>query len=411
MGIKTYMKQVSVIGMGLTPEDLTAKHLKLIKDADILVGGKRHLEYFNDHAADKKEISKDLEGVIRYIKSRMRKKNVVVLASGDPLFFGIGSLLIKSLGPDNVVIYPNISTVAAAFSKIKESWNDISVVSLHGRNRERELFSILDRNKSVAVYTDSQKNPAWLAGRLLEKGIKDIRMCIFEQLGTESECFDWYEPGQAADMNFSQPNLIVLKPHPFQPEGNKELHLGMPDNRYEYQKGLITKSEIRAITISRLCLSSDHILWDLGAGSGSISIEASLFIKKGKIFSLEQNPSRINNIKANKKQYSVKNLKVVQAVLPNGLEDLPEPDRIFIGGGGRNLVKIIDTASEYLKPDGVMVVNTVILSNVEAALKTLKSKGFKTDIVLVQIHRGQDMPWGERLEALNPVWIISARTY
>ena len=403
------MKQVSVIGMGLTPEDLTAKHLKLIKDADVLIGGKRHLEYFNDHAADKKEIGKDLKGVIRYITSKMRKNNVVVLASGDPLFFGIGSLLIKSLGPENVVIYPNISTVAAAFSRIKEPWNDISVLSLHGRNSERELFSKLDTNESVAVYTDPQKNPAWLAERLLEKGIKDIKMCVFEQLGTESERFDWYEPGQAADMkNFSQPNLVVLKRHLFQSEENKCLHLGMPNNRYDCQKGLITKSEVRAITISRLCLSNDHILWDLGAGSGSISIEASLFIKKGRIFSVEQNSDRINNIKANKKRFNVKNLKVVQAVLPNGLEDLPEPDRIFIGGGGRNLVKIIDTASEYLKPDGVIVINTVILSNVEVALKTLKSKGFKTNIVLVQIHRGQDMPWGERLNALNPVWIISA---
>ncbi len=402
------MKPVSVIGMGLSPEDLTAKHLKIIKNADVLVGGKRHLEYFKDYSADKKEISKDLKGVIRYIKSKMGRENVVVLASGDPLFFGIGSLLIESLGAKNVMIYPNISTVAAAFSRIKEPWNDVSVVSLHGRDSERELFNRLDRNESVAVYTDSQKNPAWLAGRLLEKGIKDIKMCIFEQLGTESERFDWYEPGQAADMNFSQPNLIVLKRRSFQPEGHKELHLGMPDYRYEYQKGLITKSEIRAITISRLCLSTDHILWDLGAGSGSISIEASLYIKKGKIFSVEQNKDRLNNIKANKKRFNVKNLEVVQTVLPNGLEDLPEPDRIFIGGGGRSLVKIIDKASEYLKPDGVMVINTIILSNVEAALKTLKNKGFKTDIVLVQIHRGQDMPWGERLEALNPVWIISA---
>ena len=401
------MKQVSVIGMGLAPEDLTAKHLKLIKNADVLVGGKRHLKYFNDCTADKKEISKDIKGVIRYIKTRMRKENVVVLASGDPLFFGIGSLLIESLGHENVAVYPNISTVAAAFSRIKEPWNDISVVSLHGRNSERELFSSLDRNGSVVVYTDPQKNPAWLAGRLLEKGIKDRKMCIFEQLGTEFECFDWYEPGQAADMNFSQPNLVVLKRHSFQFEENKSLHLGMPDNRYDCEKGLITKSEIRAITISRLCLSKDHIFWDLGAGSGSISIEASLFIKEGMIFSVEQNPGRINNIKANKKRFNVKNLEVVQAVLPKGLEDLPEPDRIFIGGGGRNLVKIIDTASEHLKPDGVIVINTVILSNVEAALKTLKSKGFKTDIVLIQIHRGQDMPWGERLEALNPVWIIS----
>ena len=174
------MKQVSVIGMGLGPEDLTAKHLKLIKDADVLVGGKRHLEYFNYYSADKKEINKDLKGVISYIKTRMRKENIVVLASGDPLFFGIGSLLIKSLGPDNVVIYPNISTVAAAFSRIKEPWNNISVVSLHGRNSERELSIKLDTNESVAVYTDLQKNPAWLARRLLEKGIKDIKMCVFE---------------------------------------------------------------------------------------------------------------------------------------------------------------------------------------------------------------------------------------
>ena len=114
------MKPVCVIGMGLSPEDLTAKHLKIIKDADVLVGGKRHLQHFRNYSAGKKEIGRDLKGAIRYIKNKMQKENIVVLASGDPLFFGIGSLLIKSLGPENVIIYPNISTVAAAFSRIKD---------------------------------------------------------------------------------------------------------------------------------------------------------------------------------------------------------------------------------------------------------------------------------------------------
>lgn len=401
------MKPVYIIGMGLAPDDLTARHLNLIKDADILIGGKRHLKFFGDFPGSKKEITKDIKGIVKYIKCKMLKKTIVVLASGDPLFFGIGNLLINALGPENVFIYPNISTVAAAFSRIKEPWHDVCVKSLHGRQCEMEILSSLGEKDTVAVFTDPNKNPAWLANFLLEKGIDDFKICVLEQLGTPSERVDWYTLSSAADMKFSEPNIAILKRISPQTEKKRSLSIGMPEDLYDHHKGLITKAEVRAVTLSKLCLMSEHIFWDLGAGSGSIGIEASLIIKKGTIFAIEQNSDRIKQIKGNKKRFKVKNLKIMHAVLPEGLENLPKPDRIFIGGGGKNLNEIIKSASSYIKPSGIMVINTVLISNLDTALNTLKSIGFKTEFVQVQISHGRDMPWGERLEAQNPVWIIS----
>ena len=170
---------------------------------------------------------------------------------------------------------------------------------------------------------------------------------------------------------------------------------------------MITKSEIRAITFSKLRLLKDHVLWDLGAGSGSISIEASLLVPAGRVFAIEKNPQRIEQIEINKRRFGVKNLEIVHAVLPEGLEKLPRPDRIFIGGGGRDLGHIINAAVTFLKPDGLVVVNTVLMQNLQTATEVLRALEFKTSNVQVQINRSQHMPWGDRFEAQNPVWIIS----
>ena len=159
------MKTVTIIGLGLTPKDLTAEHLEIIEKADILVGGKRLLDHFAQSAAQKKSIDKNLAGVIDFIKDRMTSRSIVVLASGDPLFFGIGARLVQALGSENVVIYPNISSVAAAFARIKEPWSNVRVVSLHGRDNVRVLFRTLETENVVAVFTDPKNNPAQLAAR------------------------------------------------------------------------------------------------------------------------------------------------------------------------------------------------------------------------------------------------------
>ena len=408
---ETDIKPVSIIGMGLSPKDLTAAHLKLIKEAEILIGGKRHLDFFKDYPALRKDISKDIKGIIKYIKDRMENsgKSIVVLASGDPLFYGIGSLLINSLGKENVCIYPNITTIAGAFSRIKESWQDVCILSIHGRFCEETFLGAFLQNDKIALFTDPVKNPSWIADFLLKKGVTNFKMCVFERLGTDSEKISWHTLTDAASSQFSEPNLVVLKRIFFETGQTSSLYTGMPDECYFHQNGLITKAEVRAVTLSKLRLSSGHILWDLGAGSGSVSIEASLFITKGNIFAVERNPDRIEQIKKNKKKFGVTNLKVIDATLPDGLDNLPEPDRIFIGGGGKNLEKIIRSAARYLKPGGIMVINAVLIQNIESAINTIAYLKFKPDIVQVQINRGQDMPWGKRLEAQNPVWIISGK--
>jgi len=242
-------------------------------------------------------------------------------------------------------------------------------------------------------------------------------MCVLEQLGTESEKVAWYTPEEAAEKQFSDPNLVILKRNqesvtsyqlPVTSYKQPTANIGYPDHLFIHEQGLITKSEIRAITLSKLRLEPGHVLWDLGAGSGSVSIEASGFIKHGEIYAVEKNPRRIEHIRQNKENFGVTNLKIIEANLPEKMKELPLPDRIFIGGGGSHLKEILESACNLLKPKGIIVINTVLLQNIDTALNSLKQSGFKTDIIQVQINRSKEMPWGERLEALNPVWIISA---
>jgi precorrin-6B C5,15-methyltransferase / cobalt-precorrin-6B C5,C15-methyltransferase len=400
-------KRLSIIGVGLGPEDLTAKHLDLIAKADVLIGGRRLLAHFSDSRAEKLAIGKDLDAVIAFITQRLGRCSIVVLASGDPLFYGIGTKLTEAFGSENITVYPNVSSVAAACARIKEPWGGLRVVSLHGRHNAGELLRVLGAERAAAVLTDPVHNPAWLAGELRRRGLDRFRICVLEALGSPSEHYAWYDLNQAEGMAFKEPNLVILK-MPLGPEpGPLKLSLGTPDEAFTHAQGLITKSEVRAVTLAKLRLLPGQTLWDLGAGSGSVAIEATLLLKEGRVVAVEKDAERIALIRTNAKRFGVRHLRIVQATLPEGLAGLPSPDRIFIGGGGKDLGAIITAAARYLRPDGVMVVNAVLLSNLTTVLETFKQLGYVTEVVQVQVQRGREMPWGERLEALNPVWIVS----
>ncbi|MCK4469768.1 MAG: precorrin-6y C5,15-methyltransferase (decarboxylating) subunit CbiE [Desulfobacterales bacterium] len=401
------MNPVRVVGIGLGVEDLTERHREIIRQSDILVGGGRHLGYFKDYAGEKLLITGDIQGVFEEIKDRMQNRSVVVLASGDPNFFGIGPSLVEYLGEDNVVIHPNISVAAAAFSRIKLSWHDAVVVSLHGGKSEKEVFDAIIKKDKVAVFTDSKRTPGWLACKLIEINQDNLRVCIFEDLGSSNEHFAWYSLQEAAAKEFAALNIVIIIRTGNQRRQMPVAYFGMPEDAYTHEKGLITKTEVRAVAIAKLRLFPHHVLWDLGGGSGSVSIEASLLVKDGMVICVEKRPERVEQIKKNIKQFQVTNVRAIHSHLPEGLKDLPRPDRIFIGGGGKDLLKIIKKAVSYMRSDGLMVVNTILLNNVELVRSTFTGMGLRTDVVQLQVNRGKEMPWGERLEALNPVWIIT----
>jgi precorrin-6Y C5,15-methyltransferase (decarboxylating) len=303
---------------------------------------------------------------------------------------------------------PNITTVAAAFARINEPWNDAVIVSLHGRDRRYHLLGALKTRRSVAVLTDARQSPQWLARWLMQKGVGDVKMAVFERLGMPQESWDWYPLDQAANQSFARPNLVVLKPLPGG-SGAEDLMLGMADEAFEHEAGLITKSEVRAVTLAKLQLKPGLTLWDLGAGSGSVGIEASLLMGHGRIVAVEQDAGRLSQIRQNARRYDLFNLDVVQARLPEGLEKLPGPDRIFIGGGGRHLPSIIQASADRLAPGGIMVANTVLVDNFARALDAMESSRMTTEVVQLQVNQSRAMPWSRRMEARNPVWIITGR--
>ena len=401
------MIPVHIIGMGLSPDDLTAHHRRLIENAEILVGGARHLAHFAESTADKKEITKDIQALIDYVQERMHTRRIVVLASGDPLYYGIGAHLADALGPQKVEIHPNVSSVAAAFARIKTSWSDAVVVSLHGRKNEPSLVDALKSTDKVAVLTDSRHTPAWLVEFCRENGFGDFELGVFEELGSASERIRWIRPGDESPGQFKEPNLVILLRRENDGQAPHRYHLGLPEEFFLHQRGLITKAEIRAVTLSKLALSTEHVFWDLGAGSGSVAVEAALFVKNGRIIAVEKDAQRSMQIRRNLERFSIENATVVQDAFPACLAGLPRPHRVFIGGGGNILSELITAVDRRVRPRARIVMNTVLMANLDGAVKTLESLGYRTDIVQIQISRSRAMPWSSRLEAENPVWIIS----
>ncbi len=390
----------------MSKQDLTQNHLKLIETADILIGGKRQLAFFPKINAEKKTISHNLADLLSYIKKWKDKKKIVVLASGDALFYGIGKRLIEAFGTENLIFYPNITSVAAAFSKIKVSWDDVKIISLHARGSLFDIVTVLESNKKVAVLTDKQNTPSKIAEILIQNNIQKIDFWVFERMGHKDEYFQCYDLEDASKKKFAEPNFVICILKEDIPKDCK-VFLGMPDDYFYYEKNMITKSEIRVLTLSKLNLQNKDVLWDLGAGCGSVSVEASYFIKEGRIIAVEKNSARIKLIEKNKEHFKIKQLEIVQNILPNNMSDLPDPDCIFVGGGGKNLAEIIIKSIKRLKAQGIIVVNVVLLESLFLAYKTLKDLGLELDITQIQVNKNKMMPGKiNRMKALNPVWII-----
>jgi precorrin-6Y C5,15-methyltransferase (decarboxylating) len=332
------------------------------------------------------------------------------LASGDPLFYGIGGYLSKQLGRDKITIYPNVSTVAAAFARLGESWQNAELISLHGRQITPLHIEKIRNCHKAAILTDGTRTPVWLKSRLKEAGIKGFRTCVLEKIGENDENISWLTDDNLYERSFQDPNIVLLLKEKKENDTTRskiKINIGMPEAFFHHEKGLITKPEVRAVSLSRLKLMRDNILWDLGAGSGSISIEAHCFIKTGQIIAVEKNLNRIKDIEKNKRKFSVDILTIVQSELPDGMEKLPAPDRVFIGGGGKNLLELVERSAFFMKKGGVMVVNTVLLGNVTSVLEKMDQLNFNTNIVQIQVSHGHHMPWNLMLKSQNPVFIIS----
>lgn len=401
------MHQVHVVGLGVDHRDITPTASRLIDSAEVLAGGDRLLALFSDHPAVKILIKSPLKNVIAKINQEMQShRKVVVLADGDPLFFGIGKRLIDAFGKGTVVIYPNVTTLQVAASKLKIPWHDIQTISLHGRKDIQPLLMALVRNDRVAIFTDPDFNPAKVADELIRRGVNTFSMHVFEDLGTETEKARYFELKEAVKQTFSPLNFIILNRIK---QAVIPLSSGLDDDLYLHQRGLITKREVRVTGLSSLEIEPHHTLWDLGAGFGSVAIEASLLAYEGIVLAVEKAPERIQLIRQNISRMGAYGVEVIHGEMPECLESLPDPHRIFIGGGMGKDNSVLEAATERLRPGGKLVLHLVLMGSLARARDYLKDLKWPFSITQLQVSRSKYLAGDHRLEALNPVFIIRAK--
>lgn len=396
--------KIYLVGAGIKGwEGFGAKALEIIGKSDVLVGAQRHLDIFADFKGEK-QVLDDLPVMLDFLKSSDRR--ITVLSSGDPNFFGIARYLLRNLPKDRIEIFPNVTSVQYAFARIREPWDDALFVSVHGRGMKNAIDKIIAAEK-VAVLTDEKNTPAAIAEELMKRGAEGYIAWVCEDLGLPTEKFTKTDIRGLAGLQASALNILILI-KAWEPTLETWPVIGIDDEQFATARKLITKQEVRAVTLAKLQLQNDLILWDVGAGSGSVSIEAGNLMPNGKVYALEKNPQYLTFLKENFRKFGARNALLIEAYAPDGIDDLPDPDRVFIGGSGGMLEEIIDAVDKRLKPDGRIVLNAVTLDTLIKAVEFLEDHGYTVEVTCVNVSRTRGLSEYKLFEAHNPVYIIDA---
>jgi precorrin-6Y C5,15-methyltransferase (decarboxylating) len=397
-------QKIYLVGAGIAGwEGFGSKALEVIARAEVLIGHQRHLDIFPDFAGEKQLLG-DLSIMLEQL--RTTEKRCVVLGSGDPNFFGIGRFLMRNLPKERIEIFPNVTSVQYAFARIKEPWDDAVFISVHGRGLGRSIDRIIASEKA-AILTDKVNSPAVIARELLERGADGYEAWLCEDMGLPGEKFTKTDVRGLLDLPASELNILILI-KAWEPQLLQYPLIGIEDDEFATSKKLITKQEVRAVTLAKLQLQDDLVMWDVGAGSGSVSIEAANLLPNGRIFALEKNGQYASFLKDNLKKFVARNVKLVEVFAPEGLEELPDPDRVFIGGSGGMLEEIIEAVARRLKPDGRIVLNAVTLDTLTKAVEYLERQGYSVEVTCVNISKTRGLSEFKLFEAHNPVYIITA---
>ena len=397
---------IDVIGCGLGRPCLTRGAAACLTCADVIVGGKRLLAAFPDHPGRRIPISGPLSSVLDAIEAaRIAGQSVAVLADGDSLYYGIGATLLARFDREDLVFFPNVTTVALACSRLGRPWHDLTAVSLHGRSDMTPLFAALASQGAVAVYTDAINTPAAIAARVRERGGDGFVMTVCEDLDTLDENIRQLSLAEAVNITASALTLVILDrttPPPV------PLHLGLPDDALLRHDTVFTKAPVRAVSLAALAVRPGDVVWDVGAGTGSVALEASLLNSGGPVFALERDPKRHALLVANIQRTGALTVTPLCAEAPDGLEALPDPHRIFVGGGLSSRPDMLPILCRRLLPGGRLVINAVLLGSLTRAMAMLTTLGLPFTLTQLQASQSSPLAGDLRLAADNPVCILTA---
>jgi precorrin-6Y C5,15-methyltransferase (decarboxylating) len=405
-------RAITVVGIG---EDgckgLSSRAMNAIAEARVLAGGERQLAFFPEFDGERIVLKTGIGKALERIADKSGESNVCVLASGDPMFFGIGSLVVAKCGVEHVEILPQPSSAQWAFARAGLSADDATVISLHARPREGFLTK-LKRLAKVAVLTDAENSPARLAAYLLEHGETGFDAWVCENLAGPGERVRKMKLEELAQTTDVGPlNVLLLArrdPTWRKPAAMTFLHEDAFAKRMP-KKGLITKREVRLLSLASLAIRPDSVVWDVGAASGSVAIEAALLAYEGRVYAIEVDPEGVEICRENIRAHGVDNVRVIAGRAPEALADLEAPDAVFVGGSKGSMEEIIAVALERMKPGGRIVANAITLENAAEAYQAFRKRNLEPDVTLLQVSRAEPLARYMRYEALNPIQIFAVQ--
>jgi len=406
---------------------LSQAALAHLAQAQLVIGGSRTLELLAEHIAPQAE-QRDLTGVMSQVPEWIRAAldeglRVVVLATGDPLCHGIAAYLASRLCVEVIEVLPNVSTLQLACARLCLPWQDMRFASVHSRDAgewvagsppSHGLYALLRdlrQHDRLAVLTSPANSPDRIARMLVTEGLaEDWEMAVVERLCQPQErVVSGFSIEAATQMTFAELNVVLLWRTTLRAS---PVLFGLPDASFAQrhpEKGLITKNEVRAVSLARLQLRQNSVVWDIGAGSGSVGLEAARLCTQGHVYAIEKNADDCANVLRNRRAMGISNHSLVHGKAPEGLADWADPDAVFIGGSGGELAALIGLVLQRLRPGGWLVMNFVTLENMATAVETVKTLAASWDVLQLQASRSQPILHMHRMAAENPVWIVCAQ--
>jgi precorrin-6Y C5,15-methyltransferase (decarboxylating) len=411
--VSTPEPRVHIIGVGSDGLDgLTARARDLLLSADIVFGADSVLSLLPELKAERRVLGADLPEATGALSALLGKKRVAVVAGGDPLFYGVARYLCERLGKEHFEVLPHVSSMQMAFARVKETWEEAFLTNL----ATHPLESVFDRIRvaeTVGLFTSEGEGPAEVARQLLARGLDYFRAYVCENLGGPDERVTQGDLQDVAEMEFDPLNVLILTRKPGRPDQraapSRFRRFGNPDDAFAQSRpksGLITQAEVRAIALAQLSIQPGSVIWDIGAGSGSVAIEAARLSEPGLVYAIEQDAADYHLILANAETFGVRNLKAVHGIAPAVFAGLPAPDGVFAGGDGREVARVLEAAWQALRPGGQLVVHVATLENLGSTYGVLRRLSREVHALLLNLARGVEQLEAIRFEARDPTLLL-----
>lgn len=393
---------VTLIGMGSgQPENLTLQGLAALRQADLILGARRLLAVLPAGCTENRAAAYRPDEVAELLQTS-GAENAVLVYSGDTGFYSGASSMMEKLEALGVRarVLPGLSSIQLLAAALGRPWQGWNLVSAHGRTCDPVAECM--QGRPTFFLTGGSEDPATLCAQLAAEGFGDVQAVVGQCLGTPEEKLFRGSVKELAAGRFNSLSVLLVEAAEVLPRRAP----GLPDEAFERGDVPMTKQEVRAAVLAKLAVRPKDILWDVGAGTGSVSVELALAAPRGRVYAVECRPEGCALIKANREKFRTRNLVLVEGLAPDALSDLPAPDAVFIGGSKGSLAAIVDAALDK-NPDARICVSAIALETLSAAVAALTAKGRTVQVSQIAVSRAKAVGGLHLMMAQNPIYLIT----